>query len=88
MVGAPGGERSHAKVLTFVPVPKRQECVQRKPLSLGQIHRENLKHLALGTYDDFSAMPLQYRQSRNNDGSPPQFVDPRPNQNERERQID
>ena len=47
-------------------------------LAVTQACCHSLKRLALGTHSNLGTQPLQHRQSRDNDGSPPQFVDPSP----------
>ncbi len=63
-------------------IPQLQQRIELKPLLVGQLRRENLKQLAFGTHDDFGAKPLQHSQPWNDNGSPPQFVDPGPDQDD------
>src|ERR1700684_2961401 len=62
----------------FTTTPEFQKSVELLTLAVAQIRRKSLKQLALGTHDDFGAQPPQHCQSRDNDGSPQQFVDPSP----------
>lgn len=66
----------------FATVSEFQEGVQFKTLAVAQFCRESIKQLAFGTHDDFGAQPFQHRQLRDNDGSSPQLVNSRPNQDD------
>ncbi|MCU1250436.1 MAG: hypothetical protein JWQ49_3465, partial [Edaphobacter sp.] len=66
----------------FTTAPEFQKSVQFVTLAVAQITCESLKQLAFGAHDDLGTQALQHRQSRDNDGSPPQFIDTSPDQDD------